>query len=115
MMNARTFTKAQKREIRRLAGLAYERELFAAAAALEEDFKRWRRGELDVFALNEQIHKYHNGVSRELYKLYAMGDPGLSVAIAARRGVLQEKEVMPDIADCIGCLAEIFKEVAAEK
>lgn len=115
MMNAQTFTKAQKREIRRLAGLAYKREMSSAAAALEEDFKRWRRGELDVFELNEQIHKHHDGISRELYKQYAMGDPGCAVALAVRRGFLTDKDVPADIMSSIGGMVEFFKEFTAEK
>jgi hypothetical protein len=115
MMNALTFTKSQKREIRRLAGIAYEREMSAAAAALEEEFKRWRRGELDVFALNEQIHKFHNGISRDLYKQYAMGDPDCAVALAVRRGVLTDQEVPAEIMSGIGGMVEFFKEYAADK
>ncbi len=115
MMNAPTFTKSQKREIRRLAGIAYEREMSAAAAALEEEFKRWRRGELDVFALNEQIHKFHNGISRDLYKQYAMGDPDCAVALAVRRGFLTDQEVPAEIMSSIGGMVEFFKEFAADK
>jgi hypothetical protein len=67
-MSARPFTKAQRREVRRLTGLAHERELSTAAGRLQSEFDRWRRGEIDVFILNECIHKFHDGTSRELYK-----------------------------------------------
>jgi hypothetical protein len=112
-MNAGSLTKAQRREVRRLAGSAYKRELSAAAAALEEKFNRWRRGELDVFALNEQIHKYHDGVSRDLYQRYVLGEPQWAVADAVRRGILQEQEVVPEIMSCLGGLIEFFKTTEA--
>jgi len=96
-MSMDSFTKGHRREIRRLAGLAHERELSTAAGSLESEFGRWRRGEIDVFELNEHIHKFHDGVSRELYKAYAMGRLEFSVAGAIARGVLQESEVDPAI------------------
>ena len=66
MQNA-LLTKSQKRELRRLAGLAHERELSAAAQELAVSFDAWRSGKIDVFTLNEAIHGYHHGISREIY------------------------------------------------
>jgi hypothetical protein len=115
VMNAQTLTKAQKRELRRLAATAHERELAVAVTALENEFNRWRRGEMDVFALNEQIHKYHDGVSRELYKRYVLGEPQWAVAFAVRRGVLQEKELTREMLSYIGGLVEFFVESGTGK
>ena len=61
-MGLRSFSKAQKREVRRLAGLAHERELAAAVDNLRAQFERWRAGEFDVFELNERIHQFHDGI-----------------------------------------------------
>jgi hypothetical protein len=52
-MSTRSFSKAERREIRRLAGVAHERELSNAAADLQARFADWREGRIDVFALNE--------------------------------------------------------------
>jgi hypothetical protein len=89
------FTKAQKREIRRLVGLAHERELSTAAEELLREFECWRRGGIDVFVLNEQIHKFHNGISRVLYNRYVGGELEWSVVGAIARGVVKESEIDP--------------------
>ena len=114
-MNARTITKAQKRELRRLAALAHERDLAAAAGALEQQFNLWRQGRLDVFALNEEIHKYHNGISRELYKRYVLGEPEMALAFAVQRGLVLEKEVTPEVLDYISGWMSFFKDAGAEE
>jgi hypothetical protein len=117
MMN-QSLTKAQRREVRRLAGVAHERELATAVEALQVDFNRWRSGEMDVFALNECIHKFHNGISRDLFKFYGMGGgEDMSVGNAIARGILQETEVDPQILKVLGGFIELVREnlIEAEK
>jgi len=41
----RDLTKAQRRRIRELAGIAYDRELSRELTDLEQEFARWRSGE----------------------------------------------------------------------
>ena len=52
-MPSREVSKAQKREIKRLCGLSHSRELTGATSLLEQDFARWRSGEIDVFELSD--------------------------------------------------------------
>jgi hypothetical protein len=108
------FTKAQRRQIRHLAGLAYERELGAAAGELEREFERWRRGEIDVFALSEHIHKFHNGAARDLYKRYAMGREEWSLAWAIACGVVKEPEVDPLILRELQKTIDMTREMVQE-
>ena len=90
-------TKRQRTRLRQLAGIAYERELSAASQALFEDFHRWERKEVDVFQLNEKIHEFHHGISRELYGRYGAMDAALAVASAVNRGILKREEVGDDV------------------
>ncbi|HUJ11761.1 MAG TPA: hypothetical protein VL171_17260 [Verrucomicrobiae bacterium] len=113
-MSTHPFTKAQKREIRRLAGLAHERELSAAARELQSEFERWQRGEIDVFVLNDKIHKFHDGVSRDLFKQYAMGQPYWSLASAIARGVLKESEVSPSILEDLRSVIDLARQFQQE-
>jgi hypothetical protein len=92
-MPAPPLTKKQKAELRRLAALAHERELSAAIHELDLDFERWRKGEISVFALNECIHKFHHGISRDLYSMYDPREAELTVPGAIARGTLREDEV----------------------
>jgi hypothetical protein len=113
-MSMRPFTKAQRREIRRLAGLAHERELGTATGQLQSEFDRWRRGEVDVFVLNDHIHKFHDGVSRDLYKRYAMGEVEWSVASAIAREILKESEVDRSILDALRSVIELAQQMRQE-
>ena len=113
-MSVRSFSKAERREVRRLAGLAHERELISAAAELQAAFESWRTGKIDVFSLNEQIHKYHDGISRDLYKAYVMGEAHWSVASAIARGVLKESEVLPELVDSLQSVIDFAREMNRE-
>ena len=53
----------------------------------------WQDGEIDVFDPNDDIHRFHDGISRELYKQYVMGQPALAVASAIVSGTLDREQV----------------------
>jgi hypothetical protein len=59
--------KSNRRKLRELAGVAYTRELSAELAKLEGDFGQWRSGEIDPFELSDRIHRFHDGISRDLW------------------------------------------------
>jgi len=50
--------KVQRRRLRELAELAYERELSRELSDLEAEFGRWRSGETNAFDLSEAIHGF---------------------------------------------------------
>jgi hypothetical protein len=88
-------SKKQKKHIREMAGVAYEREMTSALDKLLETFQKWKKGELNPFDVNEAIHEFHNGISRDLYKQYAIGgdQPDMAVVIALAHGVLKIEEL----------------------
>jgi hypothetical protein len=69
-------TKANSRKLRELAGVAYSRELGTELSNVEKEFGRWRSGEIDPFELSDRIHRFHDGVSRDLYIAYRDLSPG---------------------------------------
>ncbi len=82
-----------------MAGIAYERELTIASKGLLQEFQRWKNKEINVFELNDRIHEFHHGISRELYNRYTgneMADT-IGVASALRRGILSREEVGEDV------------------
>ena len=91
------FTKLERKELRRLAGVAYERELAKALESLEEDFKRWRKNKISAFELSELIHKFHNGVARDLWSFYTAGPAELNVKHAIADGVILKTEISTGI------------------
>ncbi|MGI8905218.1 MAG: hypothetical protein ACR2IE_01865 [Candidatus Sumerlaeaceae bacterium] len=100
------YPKAVKKEIIRLIGVVYERELRKAQFGLLGDFAQWEAGELDAFELNERIHVYHDETARELWKRMGTVQPhaDLCVAAAVRDGVLKREEVTQQTRDALESL-----------
>jgi len=81
---------------------------------LQSEFERWRRGEIDVFVLNDHIHKFHDGVARDLYKRYAMGEAEWSLASAIARDVVKELEVDPPILQNLRSVIDFARQMRQE-
>jgi hypothetical protein len=92
-MHFRGLPKAKRSAFRKLAALAYERELGAELTQLEAAFAAWRSGQCDAFDLEKLIHQFHQGPARALYVRYADGDPIHAVAAAIVAGIMAESEV----------------------
>ncbi len=106
-------TKSQRRLMRQLVDMAYERELAQELGKLEAEFARWRRGEVNVHELSERIHQFHNGPSRRLYVIYR-DDPEMAVGSAIGRGILTEEEATPAIVDAVKGFIELAREDTSE-
>jgi hypothetical protein len=89
-------TKKQKKHIREMAGVAYERAMAAALDKLLAAFQKWKQGKMTPFDLDEEIHQYHNGTARDLCKLYGTGDPDMAVLIALSKEILKIEELNED-------------------
>lgn len=88
-----SFTKAERKELRRLTGIAYERELAKELTILQNRFAEWQQGDIDPFQLSDAVHEFHQGPSRELYKYYTTADPHMAVARALVEELLLESEI----------------------
>jgi hypothetical protein len=105
------YSKKTKKEIRRLTGLAHERELEKALADLNLKFKQWENEELDSFELDDEIHHFHNKTSREIFKKYNSSDmEDHYVAIAIAKGIIDKDEVDPEAYQELESLIEKIKD-----
>ena len=100
---ADNWSKKQRRELRELQGLAWEREHEEALGSLRKDFKRWDGGEITVFELSDKIHEFHNGRSRELFNMYSGNLDNWWIGHTVATGVIDESELSDD-------LREVFKD-----
>ena len=62
--------KIRRKALRNLTDIARQREMERALSDLESKFATWRSGELSCFALNDVIHEFHDGTSRDIWKRY---------------------------------------------
>lgn len=67
-------TKKERSQLRQSVSLAYSRELDSHLDKLLKEFEKWKNSQIDCWDLNDLIHKFHDGISRDLYKLYNYND-----------------------------------------
>jgi len=87
------YTKRQRRKLRELSEKAHEAELNKALNELYENFNDWNAGKINAFELNELIHKFHNGKSREIYNLYNSSVENFAVARAIVSDFLKQDNI----------------------
>ncbi len=104
----RKFSKSERAKLRHLAAEAHARELSEALTKLFERFQSWGRDQLGAFDLNQDIHEFHNGVSRELYVRYVMGALALAVIGAISTGVLSPENVGEGVMSKLGDSVQAF-------
>jgi hypothetical protein len=101
METSRQVTKAQRRRLREVGAMAYERDLAGELTKVEEGFRRWRAGEIDAHELAEHIHRFHQGPARSLFSKYDHSNLEFAVADAIRRGLISEVEAGADVIEMI--------------
>lgn len=112
-MSSELSTEKQRREIRRLAGLAYEREISNELDGLYSVFREWKNGALKPFDVSDAVHEFHQGPDRELYKIYN-GPNSFVVARAVARGLLSRDEVAKVLDERLEQMIEFTTETLPE-
>ncbi len=102
--------KKIRKGLRELADEAHERELTQALSDLEGKFQAWRKEEISPFELNDLIHKFHDGTSRNIWKRYAYLKPDQRVPAAVARGILKEDEILPGMLEEMKGSIEFFRD-----
>lgn len=92
-----SYTRSEQKQLRKLVSMAYARELARELETLEGSFREWRAGTIDPHELSDRIHAFHDGPSRELWKLYNGKALELLVARAVEEGWLTLEEVPSDV------------------
>ena len=109
------YPKAIKRQLRELAGQAYQREMERELGKLAASFDAWRAGEIDCWELHKRVHGYHNGAARELYKSYATTNrPDLNVAYAVVTGILDRATVPTEVLDALRNALMFYESLKAD-
>ena len=85
-------SKRTKRLVREWAEIAHDRDLSKSLRELRAEFDRWERGEINPFELNDLVHLFHQGTSREIWKRYQTRHLEPAIASAVVAGVLRKEE-----------------------
>ena len=86
-------TKSEKRAVRELAGIAWKRQLREEIIVIGDAIREMEEEKTTPHDVNELIHRFHNGASRELYKRYGDSDPWLAICRAHYDGILTDVDI----------------------
>lgn len=96
-------SKKMKKQLHELVSIAYTRELNYHLGQLAQKFDEWRKNEIDCWALGDFIHKFHDGISRDLYKTYNYGASKLLlISRALNLGFLNKDEISNEVLGLVG-------------
>lgn len=104
------YTKTQKKKLRELAGIANERELDLELEILYHHFENWRNKKKSSFELSDLIHKFHQGPSREIWKMYTYSDPDTAVSRAVALGLLKKEDIPKNLLDILNSKIGFFAD-----
>ncbi|MEA3490261.1 MAG: tetratricopeptide repeat protein [Candidatus Omnitrophota bacterium] len=107
-------SKKMRKQLRELAWTAYRRETELALDGLYNKFSQWKKKKISEFEMNELIHSFHDGISRDLWKHYA-GHPVQNeflVADALVRDILTDEDVPGEIREKLSSQIKFYKELS---
>ena len=105
-------TRREGKDLRRLAGVAYDRELARGLTRLEASFSEWHAGRLTAHDVSAAIHAFHDGVARDLWVLYNRSNPASTVPRAVVAGLLAEGEVPASLLAKLQNALEYYRQEA---
>jgi hypothetical protein len=79
------------------------------SSSFEAQFERWQRGEIAAADLNDLIHQFHQGASREIWNKYATNrlEPAIGSAVAA--GILRREELPEELLGHVAAVIEFYE------
>ena len=107
-MNA--YPRPIKKRLHELAILAHERELSQALGGLKLKFDAWQAGKRTCWGLSDDIHQFHDGENRELYKLYLGNEFDRMVARAIAKGLVSKEEAGEEVRGAVERMIRGYEE-----
>jgi hypothetical protein len=95
----KSLSKPVRKTLRHWTAIAYERELSIELRKLSEFFDQFKSGKNSPFEVSEAIHKFHDGIARELYGTYVLcrGEEQMLVSSAVSNGILSREELPAEL------------------
>ena len=90
------FTKSERRRVRELAALAWDRQLRSELAKIGDAINAMTEQLSSPHDVNDLIHDFHNGISRELFDRFNGNKLWFPVCHAHQDGVLTDDDIACD-------------------
>jgi hypothetical protein len=104
-------SKKAKRQLRELAGVAYERELRQALKPVEQALADMHAGKCDAFAVSEVIHQFHQKPARDLWIQHNQMETDFSISAALLDNIISPEEIPAEVRQWFIERAEILRNV----
>lgn len=104
------YSKAAYKKMGELSKMAYERELRGEIEKLAEQFQLWRDNRIDIWDLEEAVHKFHNGPARKLYARYRELSSEQVLPYALHKGFVAHEDLPEEIVEEMRMKAGIYDE-----
>lgn len=104
-------SKGTRKELRKLLEQAYARELDRYLLDLSIKFEDWKNKKITCWDLEDEIHKFHEGISKKLYNFYNAGgvDQLYMISRALANDLLRKEEIPSEAIEIVERLAnELF-------
>lgn len=104
-------SKKTRKELRQLLIKAYERELDQHLFDLSIKFDEWKNKKIDSWDLEDHIHKFHDGISSDLFNAYNAKsiDDIYMISRALAHNLLLKEEIPSEAIDIVQrCVNEFF-------
>ena len=102
------FSKSQRKALRELAARIREAETRQMLERLDQQFARWRGGQLGSGDLLDAIHEFQKGPARQLWSMHqSLKEPEL-VARGVALGLASLSELPEDVRPRLAPLVEFF-------
>ena len=90
------FTKLERRRVRELAALAWDRQLRSELAKIGDAITNMIEQQSSPHEVNDLIRDFHDGISRELFNRFSGNKPWFQVCHAHKDGVLTDDDIAGD-------------------
>lgn len=103
-------SKKTRKELRKLLQIAYARELDQCLFSLSRKFDDWNNKKIDCWVLNDHIHEFHDGISRDLFDAYNIRgvDDVYMISRGLANGLLRKEEIPSEAIDIVEQCAQNF-------
>ena len=109
-------SKSERRQVRELAELAWERQLRDEIRVVGDAIREMEADKLGPHEVNDIIHRYHNGASRDLHMRYRDSLPWFALCHAYFDGVITDDDLSlapANVRNGVAASAESFKQLGS--
>ena len=109
------YSRSEKRRLRELASLAYDRELMKILTVVAAKVDEWKAMKITSLELSQLLHEFDRGESRDLWSMYDTPQHDMLVARALVKAILTKKEIGEHLAGLLEPHIRFYENEAGKR